>query len=214
MYIWVVLATFLAMLAAYFLPVREDMRNKVDISVAQAKLVQFSVKERAAEEYIKERTYPFYGDSSSGKVNYHTGVVNVSSYLPPGFVNDTSYQTVIYCMNSAQTALRTGNTDCQSTADTSRILITYGPIPGKWQQHSDDGDVERPTADYMQAMRDFFGRKAMMGYTAWNNNKLGIVNYEGTFFEIPTPVASDTTRWGIKSCVEDYGVCLAYMTQQ
>jgi hypothetical protein len=221
MYIWVVLATFLAMIAAYFLPVREDMRNQVDIAVAQAKLVQFAVKQRAAEEYIKERTYPFYGDAISGKVNYHTGVVDMSkcgasytsSCLPTGFVNDESYQTVVYCMNAARTALRTGDTDCQATADTSRVIITYGPVPSKWQQHSEDGDVVRPTADFMLAMRDFFGDKEKIGYTTViGSGKIGIVNYEGTVFEIPTPIATDTKRWGIKSCVDDYGVCLAYMS--
>jgi hypothetical protein len=121
---------------------------------------------------------------------------------------------VIYCLNSAQTALRTGDKDCWSTSDTSRVVITYGPIPGKWQQHSADGDVMRPTADFMMAMRDFFGDKAKIGYTKSDNGKIGIVNYDGTVFEIPTPIATDTELWGIKSCVDDYGVCLAYMTQQ
>ena len=54
MYIWLVLATFLAMIAAYFLPIRQDTQDILTVPVAQAKIVQLVAAQRAGLEYMKE----------------------------------------------------------------------------------------------------------------------------------------------------------------
>lgn len=226
MYVWVVLATFLAMIAAYFLPVREDMRDRVDIAVAQAKLVQFSVKQQAAQEYLIEAAWPYCKNANGTEVpgcngtsmvvGYQTGVITdavLSNYLPTGFVNDPDYVTAVYCMNKAQSSLRTGAGSCNYTPDTSRMLMTYGPIPSKWRQYDSHGQLLRPTMDFLRAMREFFGSEAMAGYTTMSGGSLGIANYQGTFFPIPSPMVS-ALSWSLKQCVTENGVCLAYMTLQ
>ena len=52
MYIWVVLATFLAMLASYTLSMRADIRKVAVEPMAEAEIAKLVSKHRAAGRYI------------------------------------------------------------------------------------------------------------------------------------------------------------------
>lgn len=220
MYLWLVLATFLAMIAAYFLPIREDTQKAVVVPVAQAKLIQMVVKQEAGKQLMKEGAYPYYTDDQDGGVGYSSGEIDVTAYLPYGFVNNDDYVTAIYCMDEGMTQILTGADACRRIEGIKkwRMLITYGPIPERWQSiNVDGGDYDlKPSPDMMGALREQFGRKDMVGYVVNEGGRLYVVNYEGTKFEVPRPVVNNIgmSNYGIKDCINDYMSCLAYMSWQ
>lgn len=120
MYLWVVLATFLAALAAYVLPLRSDMTNVVDTPVAQAMMMKMVVKHKAGREYMLVNTWPHWCDGAVSsatepakqqcahlsKTGCNNGILadnlldraSCPTCLPLGFVNDASYRNVIQCV--------------------------------------------------------------------------------------------------------------------
>lgn len=218
MYVWVVLTTFLAMIAAYFLPIREDTQKIINVPVAQAKMMQMVVKQKAGIQFMKENAYPFFSNETEKKVNYTSGEIDVAPYLPHGFVSNEDYVTAIYCMDEALTQIKTGEDACRKVEGEKimRLLITYGAIPERWQSISveEGGYHVRPSADLMEALRGHFGAKEMVGYVINESGKLYIVNYENTRFEVPQPVADNIGmgHYGIKDCLNDYKTCMAYMS--
>lgn len=229
MYLWVVLTTFLAMLAAYVLPIREDTQKMLVVPVAQAKLSQMVVKQNAGKEYMRRAAWPFYGDESNEyeqKVDYHSGEVDVTPYLPVGFEDNEDFVTAIYCMNEDLTAINTGDDDCLKNEEVKnkRLLITYGAIPERWQTISvdDAGNYSVvPSPDMMEALREQFSARITAGYVESDGDNLYIVNHERTRYEIPAPVAADTgiagggfVHYSIQDCINDYQSCLAIMSWQ
>ncbi|MBE6453741.1 MAG: hypothetical protein E7017_02505 [Alphaproteobacteria bacterium] len=224
MYVWVVLTTFLAMIAAYVLPIRPDMHEKTVVPVAQARVMQLVAKQRAASQYMLEREWPYYSDPYERKVDYKTGEITsemMADYLPFGFIDNTDYVTALYCMNDDMTVLKTGEGSCDKVNDTkiSRMLITYGPIPEKWQNVTllDGGGYDiKPSLDIMDAFRLHFSKKDMIGYVIIESGKWYIVNYEGTKYQVPSSIVDNIgmSHYSLKACVNDFGTCLAFMSRR
>ena len=225
MYIWVVLTTFLAIIAAYILPVRPDTEEMVTVPVAQARIMQMLVRQQAGIQYLKERAWPYFSNRIDKDVNYMSGELDVAAYLPHGFVNNNEYVTALYCMNEEMTTINAGSTaGCKKSYEQKvvRLLMTHGAIPEKWQVISDvvsnaDGSVTDfgvvPSAEMIQALRNHFGTYEMVGYVVEDGGKFYIVNYEGTRFDVPDVVVDSTVvDWSLKACMEEYKTCLAYMT--
>lgn len=224
MYIWVVLTTFLALIAAYVLPVRPDTQEVLTVPVAQARIMQMLVRQEAAKQYMKEQEYPYFSTESERKVNYATGELNdeLVAYLPHGFVdNDDDYVTALYCMNEGMSEITTGTEGCRKTdvLKRKRMLLTYGKIPEKWalmSNISEDGTDYKimPSPDLMQAFRNHFGNRNMVGYTIQESGKTYVVNYEGRKFEVPQVIMNDTTivTWPLSQCISEYKSCLVYMS--
>ena len=220
MYLWVVLTTFLAMMAAYYLPIRQDTQKILTVPVAQANLMQMIVKQKAGMQFMKENAYPYYSTEGERKVNYSSGEIDVTPYLPFGFVNNQNYVTAIYCMDEDMTQIFVGEEGCQKVEgmNKARILITYGAIPEKWLviTPTDEGYSMRPSIDIIETLREHFGTEEMVGYVMVEGEKLYVVNYEGAKFEIPQPIVQNEgmANYGIKDCMDDYGACLAYMSRR
>jgi hypothetical protein len=220
MYIWVVLTTFLALIAAYFLPVRPDTQEILTVPVVQANIMQMLVKQEAAKQYMKERAYPFFSTETERKVDFATGELSIDGYLPQGFINNEEYVTVLYCMNEDMTEINTGTDGCYRSDEvkTKRLLMTYGMIPEKWgiisNISSDGSDYDiMPSPDLMQALRNHFGKREMVGYTIEEGGKTYVVNYEGRKFEVPQKVMEDSiATWTLKNCIDNYKSCLVYMS--
>ena len=223
MYIWLVLATFLAMIAAYFLPIRQDTQDILTVPVAQAKIVQLVTAQRSGLEYMKEHDWPYFGDEVTRPVDYVTGELaadDLTPYLPIGFILNANYITAIYCMDADGENIKTGADSCQKDENnkTNRLLITFGAIPEPWQNYVRNGDeyVIKPSPDMLQGLRNHVGPKEKIGYTQKDGDDVYIVTYENEKFQIPQPVAADTgvIRYTISNCIDDYETCLAYMTQR
>lgn len=219
MYVWVVLTTFLAMIAAYILPIREDTDKLVNTPVAQARLMQMVVKQKAGKQYMKENQKPY-----KNEIEYETGKIDageMTDYLPHGFINNDEYTTVIYCLNEDMTEIRAGENACRKVGSETvvKVLITYGPIPEKWQAIFAEGEGEgvtydiKPSQDMINAFRSHFGVTEMVGYTIVEDGLIKIVNYEGTKFDVPEKIANDTeySGYSLSKCIDEYTTCLAYM---
>ena len=213
MYVWVVLATYLAMIAAYVLPIRSDTEKNVVVPVAQAKLVQMSAMQKAGALHIKRNSWPFVSSELEREVTFNNGVVDVSTYLDENkVVNTGEFVTGIYCLTDDQTALRTGADACRKMFEETflRVLITYGPIPEKWRRYVQDGADYKavPSNDMMNALRMHYTQYDMAGYAIEKSGQYYIVNYEGTEYEVPTVVAG----YGLSECISNNnGSCLAQM---
>ena len=221
MYVWVVLATFLAMIAAYVLPIRPDTEKSVVVPVAQAKLVQLAAKQKAGEQHILENSWPIYSGATelNRNVGFINGEVDVTPYLNRvGVVNNTKFVTAIYCLTDDKSALRTGDQHCRKDFEDTfeRVLITYGPIPEKWRRYVENGTdfASSPSNDMMNAFRYHYTEYDIAGYAIREGGKYYIVNYEGTKFEVPKVVGDNTgmSHYGLGECIDDNnGSCLAHM---
>lgn len=234
MYLWVVLATFLAALAAYVLPLRSDMTNIYDTPAAQAMLMQMVVKHKAAAEYMLRRTWPYYCEAgqkidedclTSYKVDYIPSILSdndVAEYLPFGFVNNANYTNVIRCVYNTGTEenpIFNEKSDCNDDDENNKVLrglLTYGQIPERWIEF-DENDQAFPSKDLEIAMRKHFGRYQMAGHLVKEGdecrNEAGkycyVQNFEGRRFLIPASFYNQTFQ---NTCSS--GACFVYLSWQ
>ncbi|MBE6452027.1 MAG: hypothetical protein E7012_00860 [Alphaproteobacteria bacterium] len=178
MYIWVILATFLAMLASYSLAIRPDMRSITVEPVAEAVLGKIIVQHEAAKSYVKYKKFPYSADKK--KVEYQVGVVSeddLKKELPFGFIMNNDYVSQIFCMDptfSEAYSHNPTNNPCDLITN-RRLLITYGPIPPRWMSLS--AEMQRPNLDLMNAMRSIVNVGEKFGYMALADAE-GIANTE------------------------------------
>ena len=221
MYIWVILATFIAMLAAFNLPVREDMRALTVEPLAEAHAAKLLAKHRAALAFAGTRFPPDNGSDlqtlcGSGTTGCEIIDTEYLPYAPFGFYDDPTFQSRVFC-------LKKGDPNVLEDCDTSgsRYLVTYGPVPRKWRSISDG----RPSVDLVNAMNRMASKEKRFGYAVEvaqveeetgmpvENNYYGAVmmirgrETEGAF--IPNAIAADADFQN--QCVENY--CLMYMSE-
>lgn len=170
MYIWVILATFLAMLASYTLAPRADMREVTVEPLAQAELGKFSAQHQAAYDYIRLHKPPYSGHKKYN--NYSPGVLSEStlrSHLPFGYVLSGLYTTQIFCLNEDMTAELGGgpNGPCNEPGS-HKLMVTYGPIPERWVNLA--VTPEQPNADFMNAVRSMAYTGEVVGYTVYDED--------------------------------------------
>ncbi len=215
MYLWVVLATFLAALAAYVLPLRNDMDKVVDTPVAHAMMMRMVVKHKAGLKYMEQNGYPYACPGGTltddcrikNLVTYGSGVLSNTSldaYMPFGFVNDTDYVDEIRCVyNTGDEA----NPNYQAAVDCNtgsgdnqvlRALLTYGPIPERWLAVNET--TVKPSGDLTTAMRKHFGTNQMAGYVVQKSGANYIRNFEGKDFLIPSQFTSLNTACASRAC--------------
>ena len=165
MYIWVILATFLAILASYTLSVRPDMRELSVSRVAEATLGRLIVQHKAALNYVKYNKYPY--TTSRNEVDYVPGIISegdILNEMPYGYALDGQYTSQIFCMNQNMTEAYddvSGANPCDVT-DNRKMVVTYGPIPTRWMSLS--SAMERPNADFLNALWSMVSSGEELGY--------------------------------------------------
>lgn len=208
MYIWVILATFMAMLYSFNLAVRNDMRKIRVEPMAETVIAQLVIQHRAAVDFIRNRMPPKNG---SNVITYDKGVLgcasSLSNYLPYGYSCDTEFVSEVYCMRKDNWAQGIG--DCKS-ADAMKYLITYGPVPQKWLNLSSN----TPTNDVLNAMQNVVGLDTSLGYVVDVSHakyKKAVKGREDNVVYIPNYVVENG---GFKStCVcNNCRRCLVYVT--
>lgn len=231
MYIWVVLATFLAMLASYSLSIRSDMREVTIEPVAEAVLGKFIAQHEAAYQYVKYKKYPY----TAGRkiVNYQPGViaeVDIIKEMPKGYNLSGNYSSQIFCTNPEMTIAYANQAACNDK-NNHRLLVTYGAIPTKWTNlYSNENQI--PNKDFMSAMRRIVNAGENMGYTAYalpadisacNNNpnpspenisctNVKLMGRKGSMMVfIPQAVLSDNVFSSVCDLNKGWS-CLVYMT--
>lgn len=170
MYVWVILATFLAMLASYTLAPRADMRRITVETLAEAELAKFTAQHHAAYTYVRLHKPPFSGDKKLN--NYSPGVVadnTLRNYLPFGYVLSGLYTSQIFCMDDTMSnEIGSGPQGPCNVPGSRKVMVTYGPIPERWVNLSTD--PEEPNMDFMNAIRHTGNAGEIVGYTRFDSS--------------------------------------------
>lgn len=166
MYIWVLLATFLAMLYSYNLSHRADIREIEVEPVAKALISKLIIKQQAAGRYMRGNTPPFAQSKDaagniykSDNITYAAGVITESElrgYLPYGFKDDGSVTTEIYCLNKENPNATMACSEEQAV----RYLVAYTVIPQRWLNVK----TGLPNNDFNNAMKQIIGYDNSFGY--------------------------------------------------
>ena len=201
MYIWVVLATFIAILYGFNLSVRSDMRQIYVEPQAEAAVSKIVIQHKAAVKYI--------GDLVSDKKPYNAGEISTNvfeAYLPAGYNSTGTYTTIMYCLDKNDKTLSTANGNCNA-------------------ENSIKGG--RPANDLVNAMKTVVGNASNFGYTqeiskTADKNQLGstmgINNGNNQWLSIPQYIIDNAGGEGKKSFAKECGpkgicsYCMVYMT--
>ena len=198
MYIWVVLATFLAAIASYYLAPRNDMRELMVVPLAEAEIAKVVTQQKAARSYIG---YHRSSAASSrptyiiGELGEGEGNGNLEDYFPYGHRMYDNYRTFVYCVNADHSQLYATPELCFDDNTSVKYLITCGPLPLRWlnlntEISTDDDDPPpppppTPTADFMTAMRHSVSADSGLGYTVCDDSYCLIFEHDQTQTEIP-----------------------------
>ena len=112
MYIWLVLSTFLAILAGYSLPLRSDTSDKVDVPVATASAMRMVVTHKVALNYLRTQKWPFKCTSCAEGAECSECDITHQTAFGPGLIDFTSegvnsgifepdenYKSLVLCYN-------------------------------------------------------------------------------------------------------------------
>ena len=169
MYLWVILATFLAVLASYTLSIRPDMRAVTIEPVAEASLGKFLAQHQAALKYVKYQKPPYTPGFQSGdkkSVNYTAAVIDedeLQNEMAYGFSLSGEYTSQIFCMTPDMTSSIEAADPC-NTENVRRMVVTYGAIPQRWLNTR--AGYDQPNSDFMAAMRKMVNGGEYCGYIA------------------------------------------------
>ena len=217
MYIWVVLATFIAILYGFKLSVRSDMRQIYVEPQAEAAVSKIVIQHKAAVKYI--------GDLVSDKKPYNAGEISTNvfeAYLPAGYNSTGTYTTIMYCLDKNDKTLSTANGNCNAE-NSINYLVTFGCVPQRWKSIKGG----RPANDLVNAMKTVVGNASNFGYTqeiskTADKNQLGstmgINNGNNQWLSIPQYIIDNAGGEGKKSFAKECGpkgicsYCMVYMT--
>lgn len=172
MYIWMILATFIVMLAAFNLSPRADLQRQQDTPLAEAAITKFLVQHDAAVKYAKAQLLLKHNNPSSSygitsgaiSVCNASGTGKLCEFLPIGYkYEEKLYYSTIYCLNaetykkdeSGKTVLDKHEgveavTNCNDSGHNAIYVITYGRVPQRWKNVS----TNRILPDYYNAMHN------------------------------------------------------------
>lgn len=227
MYLWMILATFLATLAAYLLPLREDLHKAVDEPVAETVLMKMKIKHYTVKKMMNSlsegNAVRFQATTNPDEFkDDNGGNIEIENYKPfDGFNLSSDYHSVIKCfcytpgVDEAEGTydLIESNACNQNACDegkqVKRGLLTYGPIPQQWLMKTPNG--WSPSADLLAAFRKNFP----------GGEKVGTIfkNEDGSY-SIQTYSAADNETYNIPSafnigdteCSEGNNTCFGYMS--
>lgn len=219
MYIWVVLATFIAILYGFNLSVRSDMRQIYVEPQAEAAVGKIVIQHKAAVKLI--------GYKVAEKIPYNAGKMEVdtfSGYLPAGYdaEGQSSYTTAMYCLDKQDSTLSRAIANCNDS-NAINFLVSYGCIPQRWKSIKGG----RPSNDLVNAMKTVVGRASNFGYsveveTDEEKNRLGstmgINNGNNQWLSIPQYIIDNDGTLGDESFSSVCGpdgqctYCMVYMT--
>lgn len=189
MYIWMVLATFLAILYSFTLPYRADIRDVTIVPKAEAIVGALVIKHRAAIDYMY--------DMSENGVTYVEGEIaddDLKPYVKYGFALDKIYySSQIYCIK-ADSVVSGYNIPAVNCFDpnTVKYLVTYGCVPERWLTVTS----KSPNRDIQRAMQNIveYGNNFGIAVEAQEANDLGssmsIIGREGVVVAVPEYIAN------------------------
>ena len=234
MYMWLVLSTFLAILAGYSLPTRSDLSDQKDVPMAAAQVHRMIINHKTSLEYVKSRKWPYFCggvDVSSGvtieicensdRIGYEADVITsemVEDFKHESFVYDEeNYVSRIFCLNEDDTEAE----DCLHVEgnDKKRFLVTYGDLHEKWISANDltsSGGSGRlvvmPREDLLKGLGENFAHDTLAGYVREDDEGVHIINSWGTKVFTLLPWMWEYILSSDKCNEKFNGSCIIYMS--
>lgn len=238
MYLWLIIATFIAALVAMGTSLRPDMKTLYVEPQAQNVITKIYTQHRAAIKYVHARIV-----EQSGASKFEPGKINANQmrgYLPYGFKPESGqsrFTTKVFCLDrnspghsAVPSACGTGPdpdnpvppavSNCCAAPGEITYLVTFGQVPSKWQ----DIKTGKPSGALLGAMKDTLGYINGFGYVVsktrdnpemGENNKYdtlgtsyGILG-QGSRYYYSIPTYIEKDS-DFKSCLNNY--CLIYMS--
>lgn len=224
MYIWVVLATFLAAIASFTLAPRDDIRKVTVEPLAEAHVAKLINKHKAASKYIYSKMP--YATNMAEDIPNLINNDNIIAFAGAFYNDDENYYSQMFCLSEDWKTASSNAADCDDIHH-DRFIITYGRIPYRWLNQRNE-DVEMPTTDFLNAIYNIVGKGGRMGYTViidpnsaleFDENKshspVGIKLRDETI-SIPLAIVNDTTFKTICDVISSGGsatgkTCLVYL---
>ncbi len=221
MYIWVVLATFLAILASYTLSPREDIRKLTVEPLAEVFIAKMVTQHEAALAYAK---YWKKADQEFAPIELKQN--ELDKYFPAGHYygygngngNGNDIATRIYCMDQTGSTKSSGN--CKAGDGGKIALITYSHIPLRWL--NTHVDPERPNVDFLNAMKNTIDSGVTFGYIAPTDDTSSEKNISGSHVLIVDrdnsenylykAIADDADFREMCDVTEEGKICLVYQS--
>ena len=227
MYLWVIIATFVAALAALGTSLRSDMRTISVNPQAQSIATKLYIQHHGLMSFAHERM----ATGTGGTVGFEPGVWDPTltkhkSYFSYGFNPNggtVQFRSEIFCLNGAGTGLPVGcqaaggganpSINCCGVAGARIYLVTYGKLPQKWL----DINSGRPSGDLLRAMKDNTGFVNGMGYVINSNEYSGssgstskgvLGQGQNPYMPLPDGISNDDNFKN--TCENNY--CLIYMS--
>lgn len=177
MYIWVILATFIAVLYSFNLTIRSDMREIYVEPQAEAIVSKVLLQHRAAENYARDLGYTSY---YPGEVDFK--LLCQKNYLPYGLEgcnpSDTSkierrqdIYSRIYCLDKTSSGYSKsvsgcpGSPSCCSQNKAKNYVVTYACVPQKWRNIK----TGKPNNDLLNAIKNNVGMGVSIGYADFDD---------------------------------------------
>lgn len=185
MFIWMILAVFMAALFSFTLNPREDHYDVVNVPRAEGVAANLMTMHSAATQYVFDHKDPV--------ATYNSGVLSqatMSSYLPVGYKNSNNVVSEIFCfdMTNSDTRVQIG---CSNT-DAMNFVISYVETPRRFTTIGDDGEVRASRAMDL-ALAKVGSNAITIGYTVKATaaiagpigSLMAIQSYRGAFVYIP-----------------------------
>ncbi len=212
MYIWVVLATFLAILASYTLSPREDIRKLTVEPLAEVFIAKMVTQHEAAlayVKYMKKANHPLPAKALEEN--------EIKNFFPAGHSFSNDFIARIYCMDENRAI--TQGSSCGGS-DGKRALVTYSPIPLRWL--NTHVDPERPNVDFLNAMKNTINSGVMFGYMApvddtsseknISGSHVAIVDRDNSENYLYKAIADDGEFRKMCDVTEEGKICLVYQS--
>ncbi len=186
MYVWVILATFLAMIASYTLTIRPDAREITIEPLAEAALGRIVAQHKAAERYALYHRYPHMTHHNYRTVEYVPGLLSdaeLQPEMPIGYNLDNTYRSKIFCLSTDYKTSLTmspgGSNPCDDNEQ--NMMVTYGAIPQRWLSLN---DTTVPSTDLLNAMGRLVASSEGFGYIARTDKTSDPYNPSGSSVQI------------------------------
>ena len=169
MYIWVILATFLAALYSFNIGYRSDIRAMETEPLAQALIDKLIIQQQSAALYVAANTPPNakVNGTPVGNITYIAGVIplektpagleGLSSYLPFAYKYDNKIQSEIYCLKKDDLSQKANQCSDENAV---RFLISYMQIPQRWLHVI----TQRPNNYFIAALKSAAGLETTIGF--------------------------------------------------
>lgn len=216
MYLWLIIATFIAAIYALAVPIRSDMTELYVEPQAENIVTKLYVQHRAARTYLLNH----HSDGEGNRATYVAGEIrpeDLTGYLPYGFNADsgiTTFTSLTYCLDKKSPGYSRIPTDCSDPSGAGipgcnscnangsiTYLITFGCVPLKWR----DLKTGKPNAMLLNAMKRTVGFTNGFGYVVdkseitvgegmdYLNTTMGIQGQgDKYYYPIPTYIINNT----------------------